>query len=985
MEKYLPEWFNEKEFESFLAEGPLTRQAWVRGLKRWRRTKFVLRNLIGQTPMKYISRTMKSKHAIMARTAMQNTRDIQAAQDREEAEDAKRNYIRQEHVNFDFESLISEKLNSGSDRSVHFGLRPSANERATMRNLTGNPKVQAKLKKREQRKDEARYSTESFILDEQKKNVRTPDMKPEEQPKGRKNLKGNSPKAKEKPQKEKETPTQLAGRGNVSKAMVVRGKDKKVRIISVSSFDSKVHTRVYPQNKDDKPTRAGLQRFLGDKDFSGSLMASKIFPKDDRAKPERKASPKKVKKAARRIAAKTAQKKLSSDIPQPWELIPPDPNAVMRQGPTPKAKQAEESIMLSQLMMDPKLSKKLYDMGFTDDNRMAMLNQMVQENPALLRLGEDARREMVGLAAQQNQYLAGKKLIALSTSGKKGCIALSEEYIAAGATDTTSRADIIIVAETDLEGAINYLNGTNCDRLKGDFGDKIFGFSYKKGRAQLASSQAADTLATLATVQDLIKEVNDNEVPREMQVVLDDLIQEIKRLQDLAKAHGGSESGGTVTVADPNITVTALKKMGEKQTSDYDVKMKLAGQLSTQNAQQFLSGSKAIKENIQRHLETLMSQRLFKSALVYAQASGNKKFAKGSLGKAQGIFMADSNGEFLDTIMLPPSFKEALENPAYSEKFEELVSVQSINVRAKSRSAMGGAGRELTPVAFRTETFLSDELDNLFEYTFLPADINIVTMSQTIPDQVQAENNPMMGFASFSNASDRQDEFLNRDTVLSLLAATGVVEALDFDIVDFEELGLRTRSLGSPIINKVTVNGVDFEIPVVSPRMDESFINQYENLNDAVVNLVETGMGYDQAYALLQEGIEEILSEKARDYKREYKIFHSKPLQRQKRSRRVLARRKMAKKLGKKAIKGKDIDHKDGNALNNGDSNLRVRSINKNRADNGHSKKIQEMWGAGLEGSWELTKKWLRETPGQLGLIDPKLLKILMGNKGKSR
>jgi hypothetical protein len=98
---------------------------------------------------------------------------------------------------------------------------------------------------------------------------------------------------------------------------------------------------------------------------------------------------------------------------------------------------------------------------------------------------------------------------------------------------------------------------------------------------------------------------------------------------------------------------------------------------------------------------------------------------------------------------------------------------------------MGGQGIEMTPVAMRTETFLNDELDNLFEYTFLPADINIVTMSQTIPDQVQAENSPMMGFASFTNASDKQDEFLNRDTVLSLLAAAGVVESIDFDIVDF--------------------------------------------------------------------------------------------------------------------------------------------------------------------------------------------------------
>jgi len=94
----------------------------------------------------------------------------------------------------------------------------------------------------------------------------------------------------------------------------------------------------------------------------------------------------------------------------------------------------------------------------------------------------------------------------------------------------------------------------------------------------------------------------------------------------------------------------------------------------------------------------------------------------------------------------------------------------------------------------------------------------------------------------------------------------------------------------------------------------------------------------------------------------------------------------MAKKLGRRAISGKDIDHKNGNALDNSDKNLRVRSINKNRADNGHSKKrIAETWGAGLEGSAELTLKWLRETPGQLGLIDPKLLQLLLKNKGQSR
>lgn len=71
-----------------------------------------------------------------------------------------------------------------------------------------------------------------------------------------------------------------------------------------------------------------------------------------------------------------------------------------------------------------------------------------------------------------------------------------------------------------------------------------------------------------------------------------------------------------------------------------------------------------------------------------------------------------------------------------------------------------------------------------------------------------------------------------------------------------------------------------------------------------------------------------------RDYGREYANYHSKPEQRKNRSSRNLARRLMKKKLGVKAIRGKDIDHKDKNPRNNSRSNLRVRTKSKNRSDN---------------------------------------------------
>jgi len=71
-----------------------------------------------------------------------------------------------------------------------------------------------------------------------------------------------------------------------------------------------------------------------------------------------------------------------------------------------------------------------------------------------------------------------------------------------------------------------------------------------------------------------------------------------------------------------------------------------------------------------------------------------------------------------------------------------------------------------------------------------------------------------------------------------------------------------------------------------------------------------------------------------RDYKREYKNYHSRPEQRKNRSSRNLARRLMKKKLGIKKIRGKDIDHKDKNPRNNSRKNLRIRSKSYNRSHN---------------------------------------------------
>lgn len=65
------------------------------------------------------------------------------------------------------------------------------------------------------------------------------------------------------------------------------------------------------------------------------------------------------------------------------------------------------------------------------------------------------------------------------------------------------------------------------------------------------------------------------------------------------------------------------------------------------------------------------------------------------------------------------------------------------------------------------------------------------------------------------------------------------------------------------------------------------------------------------------------------------------PKEKKKRAARNRARRLMEKKVGKAALKGKDVDHKKPlrNGGGNGVKNLRVLSIKKNRAGNGKQKK----------------------------------------------
>lgn len=73
------------------------------------------------------------------------------------------------------------------------------------------------------------------------------------------------------------------------------------------------------------------------------------------------------------------------------------------------------------------------------------------------------------------------------------------------------------------------------------------------------------------------------------------------------------------------------------------------------------------------------------------------------------------------------------------------------------------------------------------------------------------------------------------------------------------------------------------------------------------------------------------MSQRKRDYSKEYREYHSSPEQKKRRASRNAARRLMIQKGRAKKGDGKDVDHRNRNPLNNSASNLRITSQKANR------------------------------------------------------
>lgn len=238
-----------------------------------------------------------------------------------------------------------------------------------------------------------------------------------------------------------------------------------------------------------------------------------------------------------------------------------------------------------------------------------------------------------------------------------------------------------------------------------------------------------------------------------------------------------------------------------------------------------------------------------------------------------------------------------------------------------------------------------------------------------------------------------------KDPVRFLLSL--MLESYDFETMLCLNPMLKVKDLKKFISknNIIRVNGKEITIPVVrsseeqiefdslghymdvaeqilinsdkpfAKLLEQKLINrkQFINLKKSKKQLdPETLVALALAYTY-NNAPESITEEKRdRDYKKEYREYHGKPEQIKRRAKRVTARRKLARQGRVKKGDGKDVDHKDGNPMNNSEKNLRVQDKSTNRSNNKKYKGMTyEEHGAGDEGTKELLLNYLLNTPGQ--------------------
>ena len=396
-----------------------------------------------------------------------------------------------------------------------------------------------------------------------------------------------------------------------------------------------------------------------------------------------------------------------------------------------------------------------------------------------------------------------------------------------------------------------------------------------------------------------------------------------------------------------NITATQAKTEREKKKS-------------LEQSPELVEVEKMSNE-ISSEIENIFTQnKRLKKDFVREALTGELKFGADSLASANAIVSGNKDGtntnltpitdEYIEKIAQVPKLMMALKSPMFDlDEPATEEEMQSFNYRTALQMQLG---KGQAPVAMEQRKISINNMVSLKEYSDMdymetePTDMGSGPDIQRYDDVTTDYTEPTYTGQFRDYGTGSSQEYLRAaienigDDVFKLMEFMQLgVESVDMEPINFTEYSMDK----SAKYNEIDINGRSIRIPI-----DPNF----EMITNEEVEYIDTMFDL-------------IIME--RNYKREYETFHGKPEQRKRRSKRVLARRKLEKEGRVSKGDGKDVDHKKPlrHGGTNNDCNLRVRDKSSNRAENGKKKTVKEEHGAGEEGTMELLNKYLQQTPGQ--------------------
>jgi len=322
-------------------------------------------------------------------------------------------------------------------------------------------------------------------------------------------------------------------------------------------------------------------------------------------------------------------------------------------------------------------------------------------------------------------------------------------------------------------------------------------------------------------------------------------------------------------------------------------------------------------------LESILeSSAIFEKMIVVEGLSGIERFGVGTPGAANTLMSVSRDGTNLKLV------------PLDETRIKRLLGETRIKIKLTEKPG------EESP--FDQMLLMMDEKDK-----DVPELSEFFDLAEDISDAKRLYNEVMNSSPSM---------LMNFFILLNVYPETIVIENVNLDAVG---------SISGGNFTKVRVNNKNYYIQVEKDTnfYDKSAIRLPQPPPQPAPMMAPPPMEGGGAPLPVQEDYDLITEKKRRDYKEEYRKYHSKKKQKKRRAGRNKIRRKYVKKYGKHKLRGKDVDHKDHNPLNNGSDNVQLRDVSSNRGDN--KVPVREEHGAGEEGTLDLLLNYLMGTPGQ--------------------